>query len=89
MYFLDWLVLFLGNNKEVNTLVVSNAIYSSVEPKSQPFKSRKGLQAFQLILHHICTCIDHRDLPRKNSLVIQNALYSSTAAEDTISEVTI
>ena len=46
--FLDWLVLFLGNNKEVNTLVVSNAIYSSVESKSQPSKSRKGLQNFSI-----------------------------------------
>ena len=34
----------IGNNNEVNTLVVSNAIYSSVESKSQPSKSRKGLQ---------------------------------------------
>ena len=46
MHALDWLLLFLGNNKEVNTLVVSNAIYSSMESKSQPSKSRKGLQNF-------------------------------------------
>ena len=34
---------YVGNNK-ANTVVVSNALYSSVESKSQPSKLKKGLR---------------------------------------------